>query len=272
MRFLLLAALCLFAPLSVAQGQKLILASTTSTQNSGLYDYLLPVFTADTGIAVHVVAVGTGQALRIARNGDADALIVHHRPSEELFISEGYGLNRRDVMVNDFVIVGPKGDSAGVATAKSAGDALLRLRKNNALFISRGDESGTYFKELEIWQSAGVTPKGPWYREIGAGMGAALNMAVAVEGYVLTDRGTWLSFNNKNNLVLLFEGDPVLFNPYSIITVNPAKHPHVQADLAGVLTDWITSERGQSLIAAFAIDGQQLFCPSANGAKCAVMP
>lgn len=269
MRLFLLGLFCVFASICSAGEKRLILASTTSTQNSGLYNYLLPTFTKETGIDVHVVAVGTGQALRIARNGDADILVVHHRASEDAFIAQGFGLKRADLMYNDFVIVGPLSDPAAITKSKKISEAFYRLAKSKALFISRGDESGTHFKEIALWQQAAVAPQGDWYREIGAGMGAALNMAAAVNAYVLTDRGTWLSFNNKGNLALLFEGGTELLNPYGIIVVNPAKHPHVKVNLATILYDWMISDRGQNLIAAFTQHGQQLFCPTHAKATCA---
>jgi len=253
-------------------GKEIILASTTSTQNSGLYAYLLPIFTKETGFPVHVIAVGTGQALRIAENGDADVLIVHHRPSEDAFVAAGFGQDRRDVMYNDFVIVGPADDPAGIVGSQTAAAAFARLAAAKPIYISRGDESGTHRKEQSIWAEADIKPKGNWFREIGSGMGAALNMASAVDGYLLTDRGTWLSFNNRGNLKILFQGDPTLYNPYGIITVNPVRYPHVNLAGARALTDWITSEHGQNLIAAFSVDGQQLFCPDAEVASIAKCP
>lgn len=255
------AAMLLFAPLAAAADRTITLASTTSTQNSGLYDAILPAFEADTGIRVNVVAVGTGQALRIAQNGDADVLIVHHRPSEEAFVAAGHGIERRDVMYNDFVIVGPAEDPANLRTAPSLVGAISRIAAAKAPFISRGDESGTHKKEREIWLAAGVEPAGDWYREIGAGMGAALNMASAVDAYVLTDRGTWLSFGNKGRLEILFSGVEDLRNPYGVILVNPERHPHVKITEARVFADWLTSTRGQKLIADFRVGNQQLFCP-----------
>ncbi|MCP5075309.1 MAG: solute-binding protein [Rhodobacteraceae bacterium] len=271
MRVLIFCLLWVLAPFALAENQKLLLASTTSTQNSGLYNYLLPKFTQDTGVTVHVVAVGTGQALRIAENGDADILIVHHRPSEEAFVASGFGIERRDLMFNDFVLVGPADDPANVTAATNAVDAFTRLQRVGAKTISRGDESGTHLKELEIWRDAGISRKGEWYREIGAGMGAALNMAAAVDGYLLSDRGTWLSFGNRGNLKILYEGDPDLYNPYGVILVNPAKHPHVHIDQARVLSDWLTSQKGQKLIAEFTVSGLSLFCPIAQ-TKAVCMP
>ncbi len=264
MRVLVFLLLCMMASLATAKDKKLLLASTTSTQNSGLYDYLLPKFTKETGITVHVVAVGTGQALRIAQNGDADVLIVHHRPSEDAFIAAGFGIERRDLMFNDFVLVGPMSDPAEIASAVTAKDAFNRIADAQAKIISRGDESGTHRKELELWRAVGIAPDGKWYREIGAGMGAALNMAAAVDGYLLSDRGTWLSFGNKGDLKILFEGDPSLHNPYGIILVNPARYAHVRIAEARAFSDWLTSPRGQELIAAFMLYGQLLFCPAAG--------
>lgn len=240
------------------------LASTTSTQNSGLYDHLLPLFKADTGITVNVVAVGTGQALKIAENGDADALLVHHRPSEEAFVAEGHGIERRDVMYNDYVIIGSADDPAGVRTAKTSAQALTAIANDAALFLSRGDDSGTHKKERELWQFADLSPSGHWYREIGAGMGAALNMAAATDAYLMSDRGTWLSFGNRQNLTILFQGEPQLRNPYGLILVNPAKHPHVNTPAARRFADWLTSSTGQKAIANFRVENKQLFCPNAQ--------
>lgn len=257
----LVLALALALP-ATAQDKAITLASTTSTQNSGLYDHILPMFEAETGIRVLVIAVGTGQALRIARNGDADVLIVHHRPSEEAFVAEGFGVERRDLMVNDFVIVGPPEDPADVASASDAAQALARIARSQALFISRGDDSGTHLREQELWTAADLAPDGTWYREIGASMGAALNMASVSDAYLLTDRGTWLAFNNKGRLVQLFEGDPKLMNPYSVILVNAGRHPHIDAEAARQFANWLTSDRGQQAIANFRVGGQTLFCPA----------
>lgn len=259
-------ALMFLATATFGEPRSITLASTTSTQNSGLYAHILPLFEADTGIHVNVVAVGTGQALRIAQNGDADALVVHHRPSEDAFVAAGFGIDRRDVMYNDFILVGPKSDPAGISGLPDAAAVLTRLAETGSLFISRGDESGTHLREREIWAKTGLTPSGRWYREIGAGMGAALNMAAVTDGYVLTDRGTWLSFGNRRGLVTLFEGDPVLHNPYGVIRVNPDRYPHIDAQAALALADWLTSARGQAAIGEFKVDGRQLFCPVANTA------
>ncbi len=242
----------------------LTLASTTSTQNSGLYEHILPMFEAETGIHVNVIAVGTGQALRIARNGDADVLIVHHRPSEEAFVAEGYGVKRFELMYNDFVIIGPKSDPAGIRSQGSVEGAFRQIAAAKALFVSRGDDSGTHKKEREIWKSAGIEPQGDWYREIGSGMGAALNMVAVTDGYTLSDRGTWLSFGNKQNLDLLFSGVAGLRNPYSVVVVNDKKFPHVKTEAANTFVDWLLSDHGQEAIGAFRVQNQQLFCPYAK--------
>jgi tungstate transport system substrate-binding protein len=260
----------LFTTLSTAvhAGDRFItLASTTSTQNSGLYDYLLPLFTAKTGIEVRVISVGTGQAITIAKNGDADVLLVHHRPSEDAFVADGYGIERRDVMYNDFVIIGPKSDPATVSNQTKVSDGLNVINETRSLFISRGDESGTHKREKDLWAKAGIVPTGNWYRDIGAGMGAALNMASSVNAYTLSDRGTWLSFGNKGDLDLLLSGDEALFNPYGIILVNPAKHPYVKIDMARSFSDWMVSDEGQNAIGAFTVQNLQLFCPNAHPAQ-----
>lgn len=264
MRVILAFAMLAIATVAQAGERFITLASTTSTQNSGLYDYLLPIFTAKTGIKVRVVSVGTGQAIKIAQNGDADVLLVHHRLSEDAFVTQGYGIERRDVMYNDFVIVGPKSDPAGVSNQSNAGNGLASIQDTKALFISRGDESGTHKREIELWEQTGISPKGDWYREIGAGMGAALNMAASVDAYTLSDRGTWLSFGNKGNLDIVLSGDDTLFNPYGIILVNPALHPHVKIDMARIFSDWIVSDEAQIAIGAFAVQNMQLFCPNAH--------
>lgn len=260
-----LAALCWATP-AIAE-TTITLASTTSTQNSGLYDHILPKFSAATGIKVNVVAVGTGQAIKIAENGDADALLVHHRPSEDAFVAAGFGIERRDVMYNDYVLVGPAGDPAQIGVQATLNAALSAIAHHKPLFVSRGDDSGTHKKEGELWANAQITPSGHWYREIGAGMGAALNMAAAVDAYVLSDRGTWLSFGNKQNLMILFEGEPVMRNPYGIMLVNPALHPHVKTKEARAFSDWITSKDGQQAISNFRVENAQLFCPNAQTLK-----
>jgi tungstate transport system substrate-binding protein len=242
------------------------LASTTSTQNSGLFDFLLPHFRALTGIDVNVVAVGTGQAIRIATNGDADVLLVHHEASERKFVADGLGLARHPVMHNDFVLVGPAADPAGIKGMDDVAAALRRIGDGQQVFVSRGDDSGTHKKELELWQVTGFDPRpasGTWYREAGSGMGATLNTAGAMDGYTLTDRASWVSFGNKGDLRILVEGDASLHNPYTAIVVNPERHPHVHATEAQAFVDWLVSAEGQALIAAYRVDGQQLFFPDA---------
>jgi len=264
----ILAIMAILLPVPGLAAEKFItLASTTSTQNSGLFDHILPMFFADTGIGVRVVAVGTGQAIRIAENGDADALLVHHRPSELAFIANGFGIERRDVMYNDFVIVGPGTDPAMVAAQPSAPTAFLAIAKAAQKFASRGDDSGTHKKEREIWAASGVVPSGEWYLETGSGMGATLNLSQSINAYTLTDRGTWITFGNKGALKLLYSGDPTLFNPYSIILVNPARYSHVKTDLARRFALWLVSDRGQSAIAEFRIERYQAFCPNATPQK-----
>ncbi len=263
-----LAALLLTATLAspgTAQERSVRMLSTTSTENSGLLSYLLPIFESKTGIRVHVIAVGTGQALRGARNGDADVLMVHDKASELKFIAEGHGIERREVMYNDFVIVGPREDPAKIGGNKDAIGALQMIKKSGAIFVSRGDDSGTHKAERRLWRAAGIEPEGrsnPWYREAGSGMGATLNIAAGMNAYTLTDRGTWLSFRNRRNLEILVEGDPPLFNQYGILLVNPAKHPHVKVKEARALIDWITSPEGQRAIGNFTVKGQILFIPN----------
>ena len=263
----LLLATLLPAVEARAEDRYFTLASTTSTDNSGLFAYLLPRFMEKTGIQIRVVAVGTGQAIRLARNGDADVLLVHHRPSEEAFVSDGFGLARHDIMFNDFVVVGPAEDPAGVAGSATAAEAFRRIGRAEALFVSRADDSGTHKKELAVWSIAGIdalAASGDWYREAGAGMGATLNTAVALGGYTLADRATWLSFRNRAGLALLFQGDPALFNQYGAILVDPERHPHVKATEGQTFLVWLTSEEGQRAIADFRIDGKQLFFPNAK--------
>ncbi len=260
----------LLSRIGQAEERFIILQSTTSTQNSGLFDAILPRFRAKTGIEVRVVAVGTGQALKNARNGDGDVLLVHARPEEEAFVTAGWGVKRYDVMSNDFVIVGPANDPAGIAGLRQADAALKRISQIQAVFVSRGDESGTHKKERALWKIAAVDlleTAGRWYREAGAGMGATLNTAVGMRAYTLTDRGTWLSFRNKADYTILVEGDPQLFNQYGVILVNPAKHPHVKADLGQQFIDWLVGPEGQSLIAGYTIAGQPLFFPNAPGGE-----
>lgn len=248
----------------------IIVASTTSTQNSGLFGYILPMFTKKTGIAVRVVAVGTGQAIRLARNGDADVLLVHHRSSEEKFVAEGFGVERHDLMYNDFVLVGPRDDRAGIGGTKDAAEAFRLIARRRAMFVSRGDDSGTHKKELEIWRAAGVNPEresGLWYREAGAGMGSTLNTAVALDGITLCDRATWLGFRNKRDHKILVEGDKRLFNPYGVILVNPKRHPHVKKAGGQAFIDWLLSAEGQKAIASFSVNGSRLFQPNAGAGK-----
>lgn len=264
--FILIIAVLLSTTATIAD-TSITLASTTSTQNSGLYNHLLPLFKAETGITVNVIAVGTGQAIKIAENGDADALLVHYRPSEDAFVTNGYGIDRRDIMYNDYVIIGPRNDPAEVAKFQKTSDALRAIKNAQHLFISRGDDSGTHKKEMELWASSGLLPSGGWYREIGSGMGAALNMAAATDAYLMSDRGTWLSFGNQRNLRILFQGEPLLRNPYGLILVNPAKHPHVKIASARRFAKWLTSEVGQQAIARFRVKNKQLFCPNAQPEK-----
>ncbi len=259
----LMSALAILCMAASAAAETITLASTTSTQNSGLYDEILPLFKAETGITVNVVAVGTGQAIRIARNGDADVLLVHHRPSEDAFVADGHGIDRRDVMYNDFVLVGPADDPAGIAGVSSVREALHLIEKSGVIFASRGDDSGTHKKEQELWAEAGISPVGDWYRETGSGMGATLNTGIAMGAYVLTDRGTWITFGNRGEHRMLLSGDPSLFNPYGVILVNPERHPHIKSDAGIAFMDWIVSDTGQQAIAAFEIEGQLAFCPNA---------
>jgi tungstate transport system substrate-binding protein len=266
-RFLLLALpAALLACAAQAQDQFIVLASTTSTEQSGLFKHLLPQFTQASGTAVRVVAVGTGQALDMARRGDADALFVHDQPAEEKFVAEGFGLERRAVMYNDFVLIGPKADPAGTRGNHIAA-ALKRLADTGAGFVSRGDKSGTHSAELRQWKLAGVdlaAAKPAGYKECGCGMGPALNIAASTNAYVLADRGTWLNFKNRADLGILVEGDQQLFNQYGVIVVNPARHPHAKKDLAQGFADWVVSAPGQAAIASYTIGGEQLFFPNAG--------
>jgi tungstate transport system substrate-binding protein len=251
---------------TLAQDKSIVVASTTSTQASGLFGHILPLFKAKTGIDVKVVAQGTGQALDTGRRGDADVVFVHAKPAEEKFLAEGQGVKRYPVMYNDFILVGPKSDPAGVGT-KDIVAALKTIKDKNAAFISRGDRSGTHQAELNLWKIAGINieaEKGPWYKDIGQGMGAALNMASATDAYVLSDRGTWLSLKNKDDLVVVVEGDKRLFNQYGVMLVNPEKHPAVKKDLGQQFIDWLISPEGQKAIADYKINSQQLFYPNAN--------
>ena len=246
--------------------RSIVVASTTSTQDSGLFGYLLPLFKQETGIDVKVIAQGTGQALDTARRGDADVVFVHAKPQEEKFLAEGYGVERFDVMYNDFVLIGPKSDPAGIK-GKDIETALKTIEEKAAPFVSRGDRSGTHVAELALWKLAGIdiaTAKGAWYREIGQGMGAALNTANAMGAYVLSDRGTWISFRNKSDLQIVVEGDKRLFNQYGVMLVNPEKYPHVKKEAGQAFIDWLISPEGQATIANYKIEGQQLFFPDAR--------
>jgi tungstate transport system substrate-binding protein len=261
----LLAGLALaVVVLPVSAEDFITVASTTSTENSGLFGHILPLFQKKTGIEVRVVAQGTGQALETAKRGDADVVFVHARAAEDAFVAEGWGVRRYDVMYNDFVIVGPSADPAKVRGAADAAAAMAAIAEHAAPFASRGDDSGTHQAEKGLWARAGIAPAGDWYRETGSGMGATLNTAAELPAYALTDRGTWISFGNKGDLTILYEGDAALFNPYGAILVNPAKHPHVKAALGQAFIDWLVSPEGQQAIADYRIDGQQLFFPAAG--------
>lgn len=258
--------LALTTGLAHAQDKVITIASTTSTQDSGLFNHILPLFKAKTGIEVKVIAQGTGQALDTARRGDADVVFVHARPQEEKFVADGFGLKRFDVMYNDFVLIGPTSDPAGIKGGKDIVAALKMIDAKKAPFVSRGDKSGTHAAELALWKLTELDPAGSkpsWYREIGQGMGAALNTANGMGAYVLSDRGTWLSYQNKAGLAVVVEGDQRLFNQYGVILVNPAKHPHVKKELGQAFIDWILSKDGQSAIAAYKINGEQLFFANA---------
>ena len=264
------ALACLVGSVASADERVITVASTTSTEQSGLFGHLLPVFEKDSGIKVRVVALGTGQALDMARRGDADVAFVHDKLAEEKFVAEGYGVERKEVMYNDFVLIGPKADPAKVA----GNDIMLGLRRIATMdaasrppFVSRGDKSGTHAAELRYWRAAGVDldrAKGPWYRDAGSGMGPSLNMASSMNAYILADRGTWLSFKNRGDLAILVEGDSRLFNQYGVILVNPSKHPHVKAADAQRFIDWLLSSAGQKAIADYKIGGEQLFFPNAK--------
>ncbi|MEX0348130.1 MAG: substrate-binding domain-containing protein [Paracoccaceae bacterium] len=253
--------LAVFIASAALATDQLRMAVTTSFHNSGLADVLLPEIASDLDLDVQLLVVGTGQALRLGRAGDVDAIFVHSRAAEEAFVAEGYGTHRREIMYNDFVLVGPSTDPAGIADAEGAASALQDIAASQAPFVSRGDDSGTHKKEITLWQDAGLDAErfGPWYRAVGAGMGAALNTASGLDAYILSDRASWLNFGNKGELALLFAGDPVLFNQYAFLPVNPARHPHVKSDLAAKLEDWLRSERAQVLIDGYEIDGETLF-------------
>src|SRR6185503_1123726 len=254
------------APLALAQ-KFITVASTTSTEQSGLFKHMLPAFQKKTGIEVRVVALGTGQALDMARRGDADVAFVHAKAAEEKFIAEGYGVKRIPVMYNDFVLIGPKSDPARVAGGKDILDALKKVKAGGAPFVSRGDRSGTHMAELDLWKGAGIDiekEKGPWYRDTGQGMGPALNSASSMNAYILSDCGTWISFKNRGDLAILVAGDKRLFNQYGVILVNPEKHPHVKKELGQAFIDWVISPDGQKNIADYKIGGEQLFFPNAD--------
>src|SRR6478752_2643794 len=260
-----IGAVAAYAP-AIAEDRSIVVASTTSTQDSGLFGYLLPIFKARTGIEVKVIAQGTGQALDTARRGDADVVFVHAKSQEEKFLAEVFGVKRFDVMYNDFVLIGPKGDPAGVK-GNDIETALKTIQAKGVPFVSRGDRSGTHAAELALWKQAGIdlaAGKGPWYREIGQGMGAALNAASGMNGYVLSDRGSWISFKNRGDLQIVVEGDKRLFNQYGVMLVNPEKYPSVKKELGQAFVDWLISPDGQAAIAGYKIDGEQLFFPDAE--------
>ena len=264
---LALAATLIAASPALAQDKSIVVASTTSTQDSGLFGHILPLFKARSGIDVKVVAQGTGQALDTGRRGDADVVFVHAKSLEDKFIAEGHGVKRFPVMYNDFVLIGPKSDPAGIKGSKDIAAALNKIKEKGASFISRGDKSGTHNAELNLWNVAGIDIEkdtGPWYKSIGQGMGAALNTASAGNAYVLADRGTWISFKNRGDLVVAVEGDKRLFNQYGVILVNPEKHANVKKDLGQQFIDWLVSPEGQKAIADYKINGEQLFYPNAN--------
>ena len=251
---------------SQAMAETMRLAVTTSFHNSGLADELLPAVAADTGIEVQLLVVGTGQALRLGRAGDVDAILVHSRRAEDAFVAEGFAPHRRDIMYNDFVLIGPSDDPANIGAAPDVATALRRIADRQATFVSRGDDSGTHRREIALWQSAGLTPEGfsAWYKSVGAGMGAALNTATGLSAYILSDRATWLKFGNKGGLALLFDGDAALFNQYGYLPVSSQRHPHVNGDAAARLEDWLTGPRARALINGYQIDGQQLFIFNAD--------
>jgi len=266
-RSLLLSVAVLAALPALAREKFIVVASTTSTEQSGLFGYLLPIFQKKTGIQVRVVALGTGQALDLARRGDADVVFVHARSAEEKFLAEGHGVRRFDVMYNDFVLIGPRADPAKISGGRDILDALKKIKAASAPFVSRGDRSGTHIAELDLWKLAGIdiaTEKGPWYRDTGQGMGPALNTAAAMNAYILADRGTWISFKNRGELAIAVEGDKRLFNQYGVMLVNPAKHPNVKTDLGQAFVAWVISPEGQKTIAEYKIGGDQLFFPNAK--------
>jgi len=249
-----------------AQDKNIVVSSTTSTEQSGLFNYILPIFKMKTGIEVKVVAVGTGQALDIGRRGDADVVFVHDKPAEEKFVEDGFSTKRYEVMYNDFVLIGPKADPAKINGGKDIQVALQKIAAAQAPFVSRADKSGTHAAELRYWKGAGISPSPTqsWYKETGSGMGPALNTASAMNGYILADRATWLSFKNRGDLIILVQGDPKLFNQYGVMLVNPAKFPHVKKAQGQEFIDWLISKNGQDVIASYKIDGEQLFFPNAK--------
>ncbi len=263
---LALIGLAAIAQPGMAEEKSILVQSTTSTEDSGLFKHILPKFKEKTGIEVRVVTVGTGQAIKNARNGDGDVLLVHAKPDEEKFVADGFGVKRFDVMYNDFILVGPAEDPAGVAGTRDVAAALKKIAEAKAPFASRGDNSGTHKAELALWKAAGIDVKpasGTWYRDTGSGMGPTLNAAVGMGAYALTDRGTWISFKNKGNFNIVVEGDTALFNQYGVILVNPAKHPHVKAEAGQKFVEWLTGKEGQAAIASFKINGEQPFFPNA---------
>lgn len=260
----LFAALLALASAAGAQDKFIVVSSTTSTENSGLFKHLLPLFKHKTGVDVRVVAQGTGQALDMGKRGDCDVVFVHNKAAELKMVEEGWFVNRHDVMYNDFVIAGPKSDPAKVAGSKDVVAAFRKIRDAQAPFASRGDKSGTHAAELRLWKMAGIAPKGRWYREVGSGMGATLNTASGMNAYALADRGTWLSFKNRGELAIVVEGDQRLFNQYGVMLVNPTKHAHVKKDWGQAFVDWMVSAEGQAAIAGYKIGGEQLFFPNAK--------
>ncbi len=263
---IVLASVSLFSTPTFAQEKSIVVSSTTSTEQSGLFGFILPIFKMKTGIDVKVVAVGTGQALDIGRRGDADVVFVHDKPAEEKFVSEGFATQRNEVMYNDFVLIGPKSDPAKIAGGKDIQVAFQKIASSSAPFVSRGDKSGTHAAELRYWKAAGieVSPSKTWYKETGSGMGPALNTASAMNGYILSDRATWLTFKNRGDLVILVQGDPKLFNQYGVMLVNPAKYPNVKKVEGQAFIDWLVSKNGQDVIASYQVGGEQLFFPNAK--------
>ena len=261
-----IATLSLLSQSAIAQEKSIVLSSTTSTEQSGLFGFILPIFKMKSGIDVKVVAVGTGQALDIGRRGDADVVFVHDKPAEEKFVSEGFATQRNEVMYNDFVLIGPKSDPAKIAGGKDIQAAFKKIASSQAPFVSRGDKSGTHAAELRYWKDSGITPTpgASWYKETGSGMGPALNTASGMNGYILADRATWLTFKNRGDLTILVQGDPKLFNQYGVMLVNPAKYPNVKKAEGQAFIDWILSKNGQDVIASYQIGGEQLFFPNAK--------